>query len=151
MATRQASPSLKPGSCRLSGSPWNSGITRWTECTRVGRVRRCYPHLAKLSAWCGSSPRWSSACGWHGGSPWSPFLSYRFVLRGYDEPGPRSSSTHPICLMSADGGQTWAQDKDDSIINDVKEDQLFQHGAASDCPRRGDVTLTGNTVLYSSR
>jgi hypothetical protein len=32
------------------------------------------------------------------------FLSHRHVLRGYDEPETLPSSTHPICLMSADGG-----------------------------------------------
>jgi hypothetical protein len=33
------------------------------------------------------------------------FLSHLRSLQGYDEPDILPSSTHPICLMSADGGQ----------------------------------------------
>src|ERR1700746_2188198 len=34
------------------------------------------------------------------------FLSHLRSLKGYDEPEILPSSTHPICLMSADGGQS---------------------------------------------
>jgi len=34
------------------------------------------------------------------------FLSHLRSLKGYDEPEILPSSTHPICLTSADGGQT---------------------------------------------